>query len=174
MKKGEICYLKIGQSRHGGIYHQESMQARRTEDQRKKLKSEIGTDVYIKLTVSNIKREADFSDDKTFEARLKIFERVKLVCKEQIQEKEFSNAAKLYGRALSLFKNMSRKMRQELNEEEEEKRKEILNVLYLNLAFTYLKKGMYKEVIKQAKEALNVTKDNPKAHYRLYVAYKEQ
>lgn len=65
-------------------------------------------------------------------------------------------------------------MRQELNEEQEEKRKEILNVLYLNLAFTYLKKGMYKEVIKQAKEALNVTKDNPKAHYRLYVAYKEQ
>lgn len=60
------------------------MQARRTEDQRKKLKSEIGTDVYIKLTVSNIKREADFSDDSTFEGRLKIFERVKEVCKEQI------------------------------------------------------------------------------------------
>lgn len=82
MKKGEICYLKIGQSRHDGIYHQESMQARRTEEQRKKLKEEIGTDVYIKLTVSNIKREADFSDDKTFEGRLRIFERVKVVCKE--------------------------------------------------------------------------------------------
>lgn len=58
------------------------MQARRTEEQRKKLKEDIGTDIYIKLTVQNIKREADFSDDSTFESRVRIFETVKVVCKE--------------------------------------------------------------------------------------------
>lgn len=46
-------------------------------------------------------------------------------------------------------------------------------MLNLNCAHCLLQKKMYPEVIKHAKEAISHIKANPKAYYRLYLAYKE-
>ena len=69
---------------------------------------------------------------------------------------------------------MPKKQKDSLNEEQNKQRDEILNILYLNCAHCLLKKKMYKEGIKQAHEALLYIENNPKAYYRIAMAYKEQ
>jgi len=52
-----------------------------------------------------------------------------------------------------------------------EKRDEILNILNLNVAQCLLKKNMHNDAIKHCKEALTYVKHNPKAYYRMSIAY---
>ncbi len=49
-----------------------------------------------------------------------------------------------------------------------------MNVLNLNVSHCLLKKNMPIDAIKHCKEALTYVKKNPKAHYRLALAYKSQ
>ena len=46
-------------------------------------------------------------------------------------------------------------------------------MLFLNSAHCLLKKQMYTDAIKMAKEARTYVKDNPKACYRMAIAYRE-
>lgn len=69
---------------------------------------------------------------------------------------------------MAAFKNMPKKQRESLDDEMNIKRNEVLNVLNLNVALCLLKKDMANEAIKHCKEAIDITKDNPKAYYRLF------
>ena len=59
-----------------------------------------------------------------------------------------------------------------LTAEDQAKRSYILNILELNVSQCMLKKNMPHDAIKHANEALTYEKNNPKAYYRLYLAYK--
>lgn len=68
---------------------------------------------------------------------------------------------------------MPKKQKESLNEEQKVRSDEILNILCLNSAYCLLQKKMYADAIKMAKEAITYIKDNPKAYYRMSLAYKE-
>lgn len=94
------------------------------------------------------------------------------VCKELIEENEFANAQQLYQRALPHFKNMSKKMRESLSEEQKKQKDEVMHTLCLNLSFCHMKRNNLSEAIKLGKEALTYSKNNAKAYYRLAQAQK--
>ncbi len=123
------------------------------------------------MHVTNIKRDPKCDQNASWSEKLKFYERVRITGKELSEENEWSNAKILYSRCLSLFKNISKAQRESFNEQELRKRDEILNLLNLNLALCLLKKNMPNDAIKCAQEALLSKKVNPKAHYRMYLAY---
>jgi len=98
----------------------------------------------------NIKRDPKCDTNATFEQKLTYFDKIRATGKELIDEKEYSNARTLYSRCISYFKNMPKKQKESLTEEEKVKKDEILNILYLNVALCFLKKAMYKDCIKNA------------------------
>lgn len=73
---------------------------------------------------------------------------------------------------MPLFKNMSKKMKDSLNEEQKKQRDEVLHVLCMNLALCHLKRNNVKDALKFATESLEYSKTNPKAYYRLALAQK--
>lgn len=68
---------------------------------------------------------------------------------------------------------MPKPQKESLNDEQKIRRDEILNVLHLNCAYCFLQKKMYADCIKFSKEAISYVKNNPKAYYRMFLAYKE-
>ena len=95
-----------------------------------------------------------------------------MIGKDLVVEEEYSNAKTLYSRCISIFKNMPKKQKESLDEEQNKQRDEILSILYLNCAHCLIKKKMYKDGIKAANEALIYIQENPKAYYRIAMAYK--
>ena len=132
------------------------------------MKSKVGQDIYIKVSITNIKRDPSCPQTASWEEKLAFFNKIRDICKELIAEQEYSNAKNLYCRCLAAFKNMPKKQRESLDDEMNIKRNEVLNVLNLNVALCLLKKDMANEAIKHCKEAIDITKDNPKAYYRLF------
>lgn len=133
----------------------------------------VGSDIYIRVQITKIKRDPKCDNTASWEEKLIFFDKVRSVGKELcMEEDEYSNAKTLYSRCISLFKNMPKKQKESLNEEQRIRRDEILNILCLNSAHCLLQKKMYQDVIKMAKEAITYIKDNPKAYYRLSLAYK--
>jgi len=86
--------------------------------------------------------------------------------------KEYVNAEKLYSRCISIFKNMPKRQKESLSEEEKKQREEILNILYANSALCELKRGRYHECIKACTGAIEYDANNPKVYYRMALAYK--
>lgn len=99
---------------------------------------------------------------------------IRETCKELIEDGDYPNAQNLYSRVFALYKNMTKKMRDGLSEEQKLKREEALHLLCVNLSVTHFKRNNFKDAIKCAKESLDFNKErpNPKAHYRLAMALK--
>lgn len=90
-----------------------------------------------------------------------------------MEEAQFPNAQQLYERVLPLFKNMTKKMRDSLTEEQIVQKNEALHILNLNLSLCHLKRNDIQKAIKAAQEAIQLNNQNPKAFFRLALAYKE-
>ena len=67
---------------------------------------------------------------------------------------------------------MPKPQKDALTPELQKKRDEILNILNLNVSMCMLKKNMPHDTIKHALEAITYEKNNPKAYYRLFMAYR--
>lgn len=113
MKRGEIAYIKFSKIYHKGIYHASTHFQNRPEEEKKL----IGDDIFIKFTIQNIKRNPMCQNAETFEGIETYLNHVREVCKESIEEGEYSNAQTLYQRVYAMYKNMTKKMRDSLNEE---------------------------------------------------------
>jgi len=73
---------------------------------------------------------------------------------------------------LGEFKNIPKKIRDSLAEEQKDERINIMVVLNLNLSLCHLKRGKPLEAIKHAKDAIELNPQECKAHYRLAQAFK--
>ena len=91
-----------------------------------------------------------------------------------MEDGEYSNAEQLYKRVLAQYKNMSKKMRDGLIDEQRKFREEALHLLNLNLSLCTYKRNNFKDAIKFAKDSLEFNKENPnpKAYYRYAMALK--
>ena len=69
---------------------------------------------------------------------------------------------------------MPKNQKESLSEEQKKQRDEILNILYANSALCFLKKEKYPDCIKSCKNALEFNPKNPKAFYRMALAYKAE
>ena len=132
----------------------------------------IGDDIYIKFTIIGIKRNPQPQNIDTFEGLEEYLAIIRETCRELIEDGDFPNAQTLYSRVLASYKNMNKKMRDSLTEEQKKKREEALHLLTLNLSLTYFKRNNFKDAIKNAKESLEYSKENPKAFYRYAMCLK--
>ena len=101
------------------------------------------------------------------------YEKVREVSRELMEEKEYNNAQELYKRILPQFKNMPKKMRDGLNQEEQQQRIEALHILLLNIGLCHIKRQQYREAVKACKESIDHRNTNPKAYFRLALAQRE-
>eukprot|EP00347_Sterkiella_histriomuscorum_P003944 403362337 len=168
MKKGEIAWIKFSKIYHKGIYHASTHFVNRPEEEKKL----IGEDIYIRFFIQNIKRNPQIKDQNTFEGLSDYLNQVREVCKELMEEGEYANAQSLYQRVYALYKNMTKKMRDNLNEEQRKIREEAMHLLCVNLSLTHFKRNNFKDAIKCARESLEFNKENPKAYFRLALALK--
>jgi hypothetical protein len=74
----------------------------------------VGPDIYIKVTITNIKRDPKCDTQAPWEEKIQFFERVRITGKELCEENEWSNAKNLYARCIGIFKNMPKKQKDSL------------------------------------------------------------
>ena len=82
-------------------------------------------------------------------------------------DEEYVNAKELYSRCLGEFKNMPKKIRDSLTDDQKNERNNTMLILNLNLSLCYLKRNAALDAIKHAKEATNLDPKSSKAQYRL-------
>lgn len=162
MRRGEIAWVKFSPVYHKGIYFSLPHFQKKTEEE----KLAIGEDVYLKFTLTRVNKNTQCTDTTTFAGINEFADQVRVVCKECIEFKEYANAQTLYQRVLALFKNMSKKMRDGLNEEESKKRDNVLVTLYLNLSFCHQKRENFPEATKCAEEAIKIDSECAKGYFR--------
>ena len=78
----------------------------------------LGEWIWIKLTIDSIKREPVYKEKNTYEGKLEYFNQVREIGKELIAEEEYPNAQQIYKRVLGEFKNIPKKIRDTLSEEQ--------------------------------------------------------
>ena len=174
MLKNQVAFIKVAQSQHKGIYHQQNLNKQKTVAEKEHMQKTVGPDIYIRVTITNIKRDPKCDTGTPLDEKLVFYEKIRGICRDLVAEGEYSNAKKLYARCISIFKNMPKKQKESLDDEQKKQRDEILNVLNSNSALCMLKKKMYKDCIKFAKDAISYQKHNPKAYFRMALAYKEE
>eukprot|EP00355_Strombidium_rassoulzadegani_P006360 CAMPEP_0168616674 /NCGR_PEP_ID=MMETSP0449_2-20121227/5146_1 /TAXON_ID=1082188 /ORGANISM="Strombidium rassoulzadegani, Strain ras09" /LENGTH=283 /DNA_ID=CAMNT_0008657461 /DNA_START=33 /DNA_END=882 /DNA_ORIENTATION=- len=166
MRKGEVAWIRVGPAYHKNIYH--------THCDKKHLERQgqaDGEDIFMKLCVESIKRDPLLKDKGSYKGLKEYFEVVREVAKECVVEEDFNNAMALYKKCLGSIRNMQKKLKDSLSEEEQAERNEIMVLLNLNLSLVYLKLKKPLESVKSALEATQLNPSNCKAHYRLYIAY---
>ena len=109
MRKGEIAFIKVGETAHKMIYHNSNMSQQRTVEEKDQIRKSVGTDIYIRVQITNIKRDPKCENTAGLEEKINFFERVRITGKELCEEGEWSNAKNLYSRCIGLFKNMPKK-----------------------------------------------------------------
>ena len=166
MKKGEVVWLKIGPKHHKDVYHNSCTKDHISKD------AEIGTDIWMKIYIETIKRNPPYKQNLPFEGKVEYYETCRVICKELVQEEEYKNAQDLYARCLAEFKNMAKKVLNNLNEEQKAKRLCVLVILNMNMAYIHLKRQDYIKAAKHSKDAIAIDPNNSKAHYRHYLASK--
>ena len=168
MQRGEAAFVRYPKWCHQMAHHKSQHFINKTPEE----KAGIGEDIYIRFHISKVKRTPICHDKESFEGLMDYLERIREVAKELMEEKEYINARGLYCRILPMFKNMPRKLRDGLNEAQNEQRIEAHQILLMNISLCYLKVGLTIEAVKFAKEAVEVREENPKALYRLASAQK--
>ena len=82
MKKKEIVYLKINEKAHGMIYHQSNISSQRSLEEKEKIRQTVNKEIWIRVYISNIKRDPKCDTQATLEEKLTFFERVRITGKE--------------------------------------------------------------------------------------------
>lgn len=171
MRKGEIAFLRLTPVAHHNMFHTCNQSYQRSTEEKEQIRASVGPNIYIKVTITNVNRNPKCETKANWEEKNAFFDRVRSTGKELCEEGEWSNAKTLYARCIGIFKNMPKPQKDSLTKEMNEKRDEILNILNLNVAQCLLKKNMHNDAIKHCKEALTYVKHNPKAYYRMSIAY---
>jgi hypothetical protein len=81
------------------------------------MKRIVGPDIYIRVNITNIKRDPKCETGAPLEKKLIFFEKIREICRDLVAEGEYSNAKTLYARCISIFKNMPKKQKESLNAE---------------------------------------------------------
>lgn len=116
MRKNEICFLRITPASHKNIYHATNLSMQRTEAERERMRTTVGPDIFIKVTVTNIKRDPMCDARAPWEEKFAFYLKVREVGRELCAEGEHSNAKNLYSRCIGIFKNMPKKQRESLDD----------------------------------------------------------
>lgn len=82
MKKGEVVYLKIGEETHAGLYHNSKMSIIRSAEEKQKILSVVGPDIYMKLSLTNIKRDPKCEQQAPWSDRIQFYNKVRITGKE--------------------------------------------------------------------------------------------
>mmetsp|Transcript_21241 Transcript_21241/g.26167 ORF Transcript_21241/g.26167 Transcript_21241/m.26167 type:complete len:181 (+) Transcript_21241:44-586(+) len=155
MRREQVAFLRIEQSRHEGIYHKKNMSLQRTPEDRERMKNAVGPTVYIRVNITNIKRNPKCDTQAPLDQKIIFYNSVREISRELIGLfKEYVNAERLYSRCISIFKNMPKRQKESLTEEQKQQREDILNILYANSALCELKRGRHQECIKNCRSAL--------------------
>ena len=56
MRRDQVAFLRIEESRHDRVYHNKNMSLQKTEADREKMRNSVGPTVYIRVNITNIKR----------------------------------------------------------------------------------------------------------------------
>jgi hypothetical protein len=88
MRKGESAFIRVGKDYHKGVYFKGSQYMGKTEEE----KAVIGSDIYIRLTITNVKRNPVCVDPNTLDGKLAYYSKISPLCKSLLEEGEFINA----------------------------------------------------------------------------------
>ena len=166
MRKGEIAWFKFTPELHQEIYHKHFSKDHVADD------AVIGRFLFVKLSCDNVKRNPQCKKKPTYPELRSFFDEVRQICKEAVIEQDLSNAEKIYKSCLGSFRNIPKKEREALSEEDLKNRDETMVILNLNLAFCLLKRKEAKQALKYAEEAKLLDPNSSKAFYRCYQAHK--
>lgn len=164
MRRGEIVWIKFGEKYHDNLYHKFCKKGHLAPDYKP------GQFIWMKLHIFQVKRNPLQKKKDTFEDLVDYFEQVREVGKEVVVEKEFMNAKNIYTKTLGMFKNMQKKLKDALTEEQSLKRNEVMTVLNLNLALVLMKLNQPVDAERYAADAVKLDPKSSKAHYRHYLA----
>jgi len=110
MRRGQVAFIRIDESRHGRIYHQINMNLQRTEEDRERMRTSVGPTIFIRVNLTNIKRNPKCDTQAPLDKKLIFYNQVREIGRELIgQFEEYSNAERLYSRCISIFKNMPKR-----------------------------------------------------------------
>ena len=113
-----------------------------------------------------------YKDKTTYEGKIEYFDTVRVICKELMEEQDYATAQQLYSRVLGEFKNIPKKIRDALTEEQADERTNIQVILNTNLALCSLKRDNASKAVEYSKEGIKLNAESCKAHYFLAKAYK--
>lgn len=108
MRKGEVAYLVLTEDAHRKMYHTSNLSMIRTDEEKAQIFKDVGTQIWIKVTMTNIKRDPKCQQHAPWDDKVKYYEKVRLTGKELCEQQEWSNAKNLYARCIGLFKNISK------------------------------------------------------------------
>lgn len=86
MIKGEVAYLKLGPEAHNEIYHTSRCSFIRTDKEKAQILADVGSTIYIKVSLTNIKRDPKCSQHASWPDKLKFFEKVRLTGRELCEQ----------------------------------------------------------------------------------------
>jgi len=117
MRKNQIAFIKLTEVAHKKIYHNSNLSVQRSTEEKEQIRATVGQDIYIRVHITNIKRDPKCDTKATLDEKLRFFERVRITGKELSEEGEWSNAKNLYSRCIGLFKNMPKPQKDSLTPE---------------------------------------------------------
>ncbi len=86
------------------------MNLQRTEEDRHRMRTTVGPTIWIKVDITNIKKNPKCDTQAPLEEKLIFYEKIREMSRELITLfKEYSNAETLYSRCISIFKNMPKR-----------------------------------------------------------------
>ena len=110
MRREQVAFLRIEQSRHEGIYHKKNMSLQRTKEDRERMKNAVGPTIFIRINITNIKRNPKCDTQAPLDQKLVFYDKVREISRELIGLfQEYVNAERLYSRCISIFKNMPKR-----------------------------------------------------------------
>ena len=118
MRRNQKAYIKIGEVQHRRIYHKNNLQMQKTQEEKDHMTNTVGPDIYVRCEITSIKRDPKCDMQAPLDQKLVFFEKVRKIGKDLVQEEEYSNAKTLYSRCISIFKNMPKKQKDSLDDEQ--------------------------------------------------------
>ena len=113
MRKGEHAYVRFSPIYHKMQYHKAIHYQNKTQEE----KDGISEYIFVRFQVNKIRRNPQCTNPELFTGIMAYYEKIREVCRELMEEKEYNNASDLYKRILPQFKNMPKIMRDGLNAE---------------------------------------------------------
>ena len=83
------------------------------------MQNSVGPTIWIRVNLTNIKRNPKCDTQAPLDQKLVFYDKVRDMSRELISLfKEYSNAERLYSRCISIFKNMPKRQKESLTEEQ--------------------------------------------------------